>query len=149
MQLSAWEEFRQLHSHLICCLALGFLALHACTLLMGGARFFQNHSLQGSSCWLFLGTSASQECPDHTAQPNSAFSTDPPRSTGRSGLDSYGISVMPSDPVHVNACVCLPRMASLFSPVEFLSLCMVWWKHSIPSHISNSNWDHRLNAYHP
>ena len=89
----------------------------ACKLL-GGAGLFQNGSIQGSSCWcLFPGTSSSMFCPHSEPQLTPTFPGDPPRLTGRSDPDSYGIPAFSWNPMHMRACVHPPRVESLFSPV--------------------------------
>ena len=47
----------------------------------------------------------------------SAISGDPPRSTGRSDPDSYGVSALPGDSVHRKTYGCPPTVESLFPPV--------------------------------
>ena len=49
------------------------------------------------------------------------FPGDPLRTAGSSDLDSYGVSALPWDPVHMKACVCLSRMESPFLPVPWSS----------------------------
>ena len=46
---------------------------------------------------------------------------DPPRTAVRSDPDSYGVSTLPWDPVHLKACVHLSRMGSPFPPVSWSS----------------------------
>ena len=50
------------------------------------------------------------------------FSLNPPRTTGRTDLDSYGVSALPQDPVHMKVCVCLSRVESLF-PLVLWNSC--------------------------
>ena len=46
------------------------------------------------------------------------FPGEPLRTTVRSDPDSYGVSALPWDPVHMKAFVHLSRMESLFPPVQ-------------------------------
>ena len=102
---------------LVCCLAWGFSAL------MGGARLFQNGHLPGSSCWwLFLGPLPPMSCRHSEPQLPPAFPGDPPRPSGMSDPDFYGVPALPLDPVHMKPCVCPPRVESLFLPVLW-SIC--------------------------
>ena len=45
------------------------------------------------------------------------FPGDLPRIADRSDPDSYGVSALPQDQVHMKACVHLSRVESLFPPV--------------------------------
>ena len=61
------------------------------------------------------------------------FSGDSPRIAVRSHPDSYGVSAFPWDPVHMNVCVHLSRMGSLFHP-----------SHGAPAH--KPHWPLKPNA---
>ena len=90
------------------CLAWGI------SVLMGGARFSQNGHLQG--------THADEhsrdgfQCPSPTILPL-VFLGYPPRTAVRSNPDSFGVSALLWDPLHMKACVHLSRMGSLSPPV--------------------------------
>ena len=112
-QLYTWEGFRQplcwcvkLCYHPVCCLTWGFSAL------MSGARFFQNGSLQGSSCQLlFL-----QQDTTTLHSPKR-----PSKTTGGPDPDFCGVPAFPWDPVDRKPYVCPPTVESLSpSPVEHL-----------------------------
>ena len=66
-------------------------------------------------------TFASNVVPLQWVTATTVFPGDPPRTTGRSDPDSYGVSALPWDPVHTKACVCLSRVVSLFPPVLWSS----------------------------
>ena len=60
-------------------------------------------------------------CPHGEPQPTPANPRDPPRSAGKSGPGSYGVTALPWFPVHVKSCVHPPRVESLFPPVLWSS----------------------------
>ena len=53
-------------------------------------------------------------CPHNEPQPTPASPGDPPRPVSRFSPGSYGVTALPWVPVHVKACVCPPRVESLF-----------------------------------
>ena len=56
-------------------------------------------------------------CPQQSTAPIPAFPGDPPRPAGRSDPDSYGVSPVPQDPVHMKSCVHPQRVEwCLFPP---------------------------------
>ena len=52
--------------------------------------------------------------PSTTSQSPPVFPGDPPRTAIRSDPDSHGVSVLPLHPMHMKACVHLPRMVLCF-----------------------------------
>ena len=60
--------------------------------------------------------------PHNKPQTHPLFPGDPTRTSVRSDPDSYGISVLPLDPVHMKPHVRLSRMESPFTPVPW-SFC--------------------------
>ena len=123
-----------LWSHLDFCLAWSFSAL------MGGARFSQNGHLQENACWwIFPRAFPPMLFPHHKAQSAPVFPGDPPRTAVWSDLDSYGDFAFPWDTVHVNICVHISRMGSLFPPVPWSSCaqdpglqCQMLWGLFLP-----------------
>ena len=59
---------------------------------------------------------ASNVLPCSKPQSPPVFPEDPPRSSGRFAPDSYGVSALPWDLVHMKACVHPSRVESLFLP---------------------------------
>ena len=104
---------------------LGLLGTDGCNVL-GGARFFQNGSLQGELTpiiipWVFCLQCLTPQC----TAPGSCLPGGPPRSTGMFDLDSHRVPALSLDPVHVKPCVCS-------SGVDSVSLSLVELLHSIP-----------------
>ena len=64
---------------------------------------------------------ASNALPPQQATVTPVFPGDPPRTAVRSDPGSYGASILPWDPVHMKASVCLLRMWSPFPPVLWCS----------------------------
>ena len=58
-------------------------------------------------------------------QSSPLFPGDPPRTAVRSNSDSYGVSALPWDPVHMKACVHLSRMGSPFPSILWSSWAQV------------------------
>ena len=54
--------------------------------------------------------------PPQQARVTTPFLADRPRPTSRSDPDSYQVTALPWDPVHMKPCVRLPRMEYLFPP---------------------------------
>ena len=84
---------------------------------MGGARLFQNVSIQGSSHqWIFLGPLPLISCPHSEPELPLVFPDNPPRLAPGSDPDCYGVPPLLWDPEHP------PGVESLSSPVELLCI---------------------------
>ena len=60
------------------------------------------------------------QCPfPHSEHP--VFPGDPPKTAGRSDPDSYAVSALPWDPMHMKSCVHPPRVETLFPLVPWCS----------------------------
>ena len=107
-------------SHLVCCVPWGFSAL------MGGGQIFPKWPLPRElTLMIILKNFASNFLPHNKPQLPPVFPGAPPRSADRYDPDSYGVSALPWDPVHMKICVYPSRVESLLPP----SL----WSSSAPS----------------
>ena len=68
-----------------------------------------------------LGPLSPVSLPPQWATDDPSLPRRPPRPTGGSGPDSYGVSALSWVPVHVKPCVCPPRVESLFPQVLWSS----------------------------
>ena len=81
------------------------------------------------------------QCPAHCKpQVPPAFPGDPLKPAGRSDPDSYGVCALPWDLVHMESCVCPPKVELLHTSPSGLQCQMLWWGEGDPPNARPLDW---------